>query len=253
MSNKAEIPAETPLYYASKLVASALETLKSSSADASALKQLELAHSLLTKLDPYLDAQSTYPEYLAPLLKATAEHDWDGAYARGDITIKLQPHWSAGPYEGAWIGQFVKSVQAKRVLEVGMFTGTTTLAIAENLPKSPDAHVTTLELFDYLETFVRPHFDKAGHGKDRITVLTGKASDRIAQLGPDSPDADDVPKAAKGPYGQYRDRKWMAKDPANPRCDRVLTIHTHTQTSSSSTQTRRATRRTTTRSSTAGC
>lgn len=209
-TDKTAIPAETPVFYASRLIDSALQTLSNSSSsgsiDAGALKQLKVARSLLANLDPYLDEHSSYPAYLEPLLKATATHDWAGAYSRGDISVKLDPHFSAGPYEGAWIGQFAKAVHAKKVLEVGMFTGTTTLAIAENLASNQkDAggeavHVTTLELFDYLKTFVTPHFEKAGHGKDRITVVVGKANESMEKLLPNSASSDDVPATAKGPY-----------------------------------------------------
>ena len=49
---------------------------------------------------------------------------------------------------------------AKSVLEVGMFTGTTTLAVAESIPA--DGKVYALEIESYMRDFTTPYMEKAG-------------------------------------------------------------------------------------------
>lgn len=60
--------------------------------------------------------------------------------------------------------------KAKRVLEIGMFTGYTALAMAEALPE--DGEVVTCELDPFLEGLAREFFEKSPHAK-KITIKTG--------------------------------------------------------------------------------
>src|SRR5262249_57627994 len=56
------------------------------------------------------------------------------------------PQMLVGPLEGAFLKMMTQLVQAKRALEIGMFTAYTALCFAEALPE--DATVTTCEI-DY--------------------------------------------------------------------------------------------------------
>lgn len=60
---------------------------------------------------------------------------------------------------------------AKRVLEIGMFTGYAALACAEVLPE--DGTVTSCELDPFLEKIAKEFFSRSPHGK-KITVKIGK-------------------------------------------------------------------------------
>lgn len=66
--------------------------------------------------------------------------------------------------------------RAKRILEIGMFTGYGALSMAEGLPE--DGCLVACELEPYLKDFARPLFDKSPHGK-KITVKTGSAMDTL--------------------------------------------------------------------------
>lgn len=180
-----DIPAETPLLSASKLVSSALTTLQSSSSvDSNALSQLRLALTLLTSLDPYLDTHSSpCPPSVAPLLRATLEEDWALRHKEGKTTFPMSAGWSAGAYEGNFVSHVCRAIGAKRVLEVGMFTGTTTLAVASQAlpPAEEGGKIVALELDGFLEEFVRPHFEKAGCG-EKLKVVVGKAGDSLERL-----------------------------------------------------------------------
>ncbi|CAL8463601.1 g3135 [Coccomyxa elongata] len=60
-----------------------------------------------------------------------------------------------------------------------MFTGTTTLAVAQALPK--DGKVYALEIESYMQEFAQPYFQQAGVA-DMVEVLVGPASEGIAKL-----------------------------------------------------------------------
>lgn len=179
----ATVPAFTPLTSAASLLAQATSLLESSDSPdqkAAALTQLKLAHSLLANLDPYLDkVSSPAPKHVQDLIDATLEHDWEGAYKAGKISHPLNPSFSAGAYESNFIGMLTSLVNAKNVLEVGMFTGTTTACIAHNLPK--DGKVVALELDAHLRDFVTPLFEKSGLAS-RIDIRIGAASEAIRSL-----------------------------------------------------------------------
>uniref|UniRef100_A0A3Q2PRB1 D-arabinitol 2-dehydrogenase [ribulose-forming] n=1 Tax=Fundulus heteroclitus TaxID=8078 RepID=A0A3Q2PRB1_FUNHE len=69
--------------------------------------------------------------------------------------------------------------RAKRVLEIGMFTGYGALSMAEGLPE--DGCLVACELEPYLKEFAQPIFDKSPHGK-KITVKIGSAMDTLKDL-----------------------------------------------------------------------
>lgn len=210
------IPAETPVLIASSLISSALKMLDSNHSSNSApskesLDQLRLSLDILTKLDPYLDNNSTPPPAsLAPLIEATIKEDWNAVYKAGKTSFPLGAHFSAGAYEGVFVAQVARALKAKRVLEVGMFTGTTTLCIAENI-KEWKGKVVALEIDEYLKEFVTPHFERAGL-KQNVDVITGPASQSIDKIIEDVKSGKEQPfdlvfiDADKGGYIGYFDQ-----------------------------------------------
>lgn len=77
---------------------------------------------------------------------------------------------------GQTLKMLIHMSQAKRVLEIGMFTGYGALSMAEGLPE--DGCLIACELEPYLKDFAQPIFDKSPHGK-KITVKTGSAMDTL--------------------------------------------------------------------------
>lgn len=77
---------------------------------------------------------------------------------------------------GQTLKMLVRMSQAKKVLEIGMFTGYGALSMAEGLPE--DGCLVACELEQYLKEFAQPIFDKSPHGK-KITVKTGSAMDTL--------------------------------------------------------------------------
>lgn len=141
---------------------------------------VENAYKLVEGLDPYLDAISTPPSQVCQeLIQASLHHNWAEAHEQGKTQFLQKRECCAGALEGQLIATLCKLSSAKTVLEVGMFTGTTTLAVAQVLPQ--DGKVYALEIESYMQEFAQPYFQQAGVA-DRVEVVVGPASEGIAKL-----------------------------------------------------------------------
>lgn len=173
-------PADTPVECITDLLTRALEASESSKKD----EYIQKALAISSGLDDYTDAVSTLPSSgCAALIKESFNHDWKKAHESGGAKYEHPPQACAGQLEGNFFKSLVSIAGAKEVLEVGMFTGTTALAIAEALPE--DGKVTCLEIDPYLEGFVRPHFQKAGleHKLEIHIGDAGSSLEKLAQSG----------------------------------------------------------------------
>jgi caffeoyl-CoA O-methyltransferase len=84
-----------------------------------------------------------------------------------------------GPLEGAFLKMMAQLVGAKRVLEVGMFTGYSALCFAEILPE--DGMVLTCEIDESSVAVGRRFFAQSPHG-GKINVKLGPALETMQQL-----------------------------------------------------------------------
>lgn len=84
-----------------------------------------------------------------------------------------------GPLEGAFLKMMTQLMGAKRVLEIGMFTGYSALCFAEALPA--DGTVITCEVDEESAALAREYFARSPHGK-KITVRMGPALDTMSAL-----------------------------------------------------------------------
>jgi caffeoyl-CoA O-methyltransferase len=128
-------------------------------------------------LDPYLERWST-PE--SPALRRLAErtraHDWTGATPGA---APLEREMLSGHVEGQVLKMLVHATRAWRVLEIGMFTGYSALAMAEALP--PDGRVVACEIDPAVARFARECFADSPAG-DRIAVEVGPARPALDAL-----------------------------------------------------------------------
>ncbi|KAA0102538.1 SAM-dependent methyltransferase [Mycolicibacterium sp. P1-18] len=145
--------------------------------DASVLDRLQRARDLAAGLDPYLD-QCTTPESpaLAELTRRTRGTDWAAPEAGGG---RLEQEMLSGHVEGQVLKFLVHLADARRVLEIGMFTGYSALAMAEALPD--DGVVVACEIDEDVARFAQECFDgsPAGH---KITVKVGPALESLRGL-----------------------------------------------------------------------
>ena len=73
----------------------------------------------------------------------------------------------------------VEISKAKRILEIGAFTGYSATCLAYGLPK--DGHIDTLEINDELEDLMREGWSRAGVA-DKITLHIGDACETLSTL-----------------------------------------------------------------------
>jgi caffeoyl-CoA O-methyltransferase len=85
----------------------------------------------------------------------------------------------SGHLEGQALKALVRVTRARRVLEVGMFTGYSALAMAEALPD--DGTVVALELDADVAAFAQESFDQSPDGY-KIDVRVGPATESLAAL-----------------------------------------------------------------------
>ncbi|XP_056109680.1 uncharacterized protein zgc:113054 isoform X2 [Rhinichthys klamathensis goyatoka] len=141
---------------------------------------LQKALDIASGLDGYLEQMSSQEsEPLAELYRKSVSHDWNKVHEDGKTLFKLPITCITGQVEGQVLKMLVHMTKAKRVLEIGMFTGYGALSMAEALPEN--GQLIACELEPYLKDFAQPIFDKSPHGK-KITVKTGPAMDTLKEL-----------------------------------------------------------------------
>jgi caffeoyl-CoA O-methyltransferase len=90
-----------------------------------------------------------------------------------------------GVVEGRLLQMLVKISGAKRVLEIGTFTGFSALMMAEGLPEN--GKLITCEINKEHAAFARRYFRRSPHGK-KIRLKTGSASNTLKNISDNSMD-----------------------------------------------------------------
>jgi len=91
------------------------------------------------------------------------------------------PQMQVGRIEGTFLKILARLTRARRVLEVGMFTGYSTLMMAEALPDQGE--LITCEIDPGAEQMARRTFAQSPHGK-KIQIRMGPALETLRQLAP---------------------------------------------------------------------
>lgn len=99
----------------------------------------------------------------------------------GAETRATQPNHGmmVGPVEGAFLSFLVFALRPQRVLELGTFTGWSTIAMARALP--PGGSLITCDVDEETTAIARRYAEEAGVS-DRIDFRLGPALDTLAQL-----------------------------------------------------------------------
>ena len=119
-------------------------------------------------LDDYILAHiDPEPEYLHRLWRATNLH-------------LNYPRMASGHLQGRLLKMLVHMVQPRRVLELGTFTGYSTLCMASALADGAELH--TIEINDEQEDFTRPWLEGSPWA-DKIHLHIGDALDIMPSLG----------------------------------------------------------------------
>jgi caffeoyl-CoA O-methyltransferase len=89
------------------------------------------------------------------------------------------PQMMVGVLEGQFLRTLVRSLQAKRILELGTFTGYSSISMALALP--PDGRLITCDVNEETNEIARRYATEAGVA-ERIDYRLGPALDTVAQL-----------------------------------------------------------------------
>lgn len=92
-----------------------------------------------------------------------------------------RPQMVSGALVGSFLGYLVSSRSAKRVLEIGTFTGFSALAMAERLPS--DGTVTTIDSNAVTTKVAQGFWEQSPHGK-KIRSIIGSALAELDTLEP---------------------------------------------------------------------
>jgi caffeoyl-CoA O-methyltransferase len=172
-----------PITPHSILVAQLQQTLKlaeESNIPIEILDSLRQGVELASGLDPYLDDYTT-PEStaLTALARKTSLEDWSKRFSDGETVRQLEQEMLSGHLEGQTLKMFVHITKAKRILEVGMFTGYSALAMAEALPS--DGQLIGCEVDSYVAQFAQACFAESPHGS-KIVVEVAPALETLHKL-----------------------------------------------------------------------
>lgn len=124
-------------------------------------------HFLPEAIDNYVVAHSeTEPELLQQLTRETYQK-------------VLQPIMLSGPYQGRVLSMISKLINPKTILELGTFTGYSTLCLAEGLAEN--GIIDTIDINEELSDFQSKYFERSDY-RNQIIQHTGNAIDIIPVL-----------------------------------------------------------------------
>jgi caffeoyl-CoA O-methyltransferase len=126
-----------------------------------------MAFIVRPEIDRYAEEHTTPPP---PLLNELAEET--------RATLEC-PEMLTGPVEGRFLQTLVFAAAARRVLEIGTYSGYASLSMAQALP--PDGHVDTCELREEHAEVARRYIARSPYA-DRITVHVGPALETVRRL-----------------------------------------------------------------------
>jgi caffeoyl-CoA O-methyltransferase len=124
------------------------------------------------EIEAYIKAHSTSESDLHRRLTAETLHSTDA------------PQMQVGHIEGLFLCLLARSCGARRVLEIGTFTGYSALALASGIPDG--GTVITCDIDAETTTIARRYWDQSPHGA-KIDLRLGPALETIRNLDPGEP------------------------------------------------------------------
>lgn len=123
-------------------------------------------------------------DLLDPYLESTcdSENDLLKKIKRETFLKETRPNMLSGHYQGRLLSMISKLVSPECILEIGTFTGYSTLCLAEGLKEEGVIH--TIDVNEELEERVRGYFDSSPYA-DRIINHVGEAVKVIPEISGD--------------------------------------------------------------------
>ncbi len=174
----------TPLAILVEHLETAVQMVAESDVPAATKTHLQKALQLAAGLDPYLDECTTQESpALSAIAQKTSIEDWSKQFSDGATVRQLEQEMLSGHLEGQVLKMFVYMTRAKSILDIGMFTGYSALAMAEALPA--DGRLVACEVDAYVADFAKNLFQGSPDGA-KIQVELGAAFatlDKLAERG----------------------------------------------------------------------
>ncbi len=124
-------------------------------------------HFIPENLDDYIVTHSEEePELLQQLSRETFQKI-------------LQPRMLSGHYQGRILSMLSKIINPKNILEIGTYTGYSSLCLSEGMQTDGELH--TIDINEELVEFQRKYFNQSSYGKQIVQHL-GNALDIIPRL-----------------------------------------------------------------------
>lgn len=170
----------TPLGILVEHLQTAVQMAQQHNVPAPVTAHLQKASRLAAGLDPYLEACTTQESpALAAIAQQTSSQSWGKRFAEGSTVRELEQEMLSGHLEGQVLKMFVYMARAKNILDIGMFTGYSALAMAEALPA--DGRLVACEVDAYVANFAQTLFQNSPHG-NKIHVELGSALETLDKL-----------------------------------------------------------------------
>jgi caffeoyl-CoA O-methyltransferase len=144
------------------------------------VRTIDEAERLARGLEPYI-ADCTTPESIAlqRLVADTQGEDWSKRFSSGDTMVALEQEMLSGHIEGQFLKLLIHAMKATRVLEIGVFTGYSALAMAEALPDT--GRLVACELDPYAAEFAERAIARSPH-RHKIAITVGNAVQSMERL-----------------------------------------------------------------------
>ena len=172
-------PNDTPITRLALLLHKLEVSLASSQISDEAKSLLTETRSIVDGFDGYLEAMSSNaPDILNPMIAQADSEDWAALHSSGKTQSLLHSNMCAGRYEAVVLQMLAKMTGSKRILEIGMFVGTTTVSLAL-LPHVEK--VIAMDIEPHLVKLNSQWWDKADVGH-KIEVMIGDAIEGLQKL-----------------------------------------------------------------------
>jgi len=201
--DKSELP-DTPI----DVINLCLDEAKGLTKDVKVAEKLSQIQRLSAGIDAYCEAGSTpMTDLMKEIVQKTQETDWDALYDNGELQFKMVVGCLSGHLEGVFLKQIASIMKAKTALEIGTFTGSAALAMAEGM-EGQEGEVVTIEIDPYLKKFCDPFFNQYNKkvGRNALDMRVGCAIEVMKELSADGKVFDLVfVDANKSEYSTYVD------------------------------------------------
>ena len=174
MENKMTLKTESPIL----ILAQRLKKIKQRLTNCKSIEEKDLTEIdsiiyMMESQERYLDECTSYESSnLSKLNKLTMQTDWNQIFLEKKSNERLMTQMMSSRLSGQLLKMLVTISGAKKVLELGLFSGYSALAMAEGLPE--DGKLISCEIDPYAASFARSYLDSTSYGK-KVQIRLGPA------------------------------------------------------------------------------